>query len=96
MNNQNSAFVPDTEWTVTDPDHKQQYKRTGETTYYFKEVRQVSPGDLEWFSAEINLGEYSFEEMCDDCSGFGYSREDVVSLLETNPALIAECIFEML
>lgn len=92
----NAIYPTDGEWHVTDPDCGQMFRKVGEKVYEFKELLQLSPEqEPENYQDTIDLGDYTFEEMCDHCSPFGYDADQVKILLETHPALIAECIFEM-
>jgi hypothetical protein len=46
-----------------------------------------------WIQLEVDLKNYSNEEMWGHCSSY-YDREEFKSLLESDPEIIAECIFE--
>lgn len=86
-------------WTVTDPSCNQQRKTISETLYVFREDRIVNPvtKETEPFEAEINLEDYTWTEIVDYCSPFGYSAKQVDDWLTCGEhlELIAECIFEM-
>lgn len=92
----NAIYPTDGEWHVTDPNCGQMFRKVGEKAYEFKELRQLSPGaERVDFQEVIELETFSFEEMCEYCSAFGYDADQVKILLETHPALVAECIFEL-
>jgi hypothetical protein len=53
------------DWVLTDLDTNQYYKQLNETTFLYKEDRVVNPetGDTEVYESEININEYSSEQI---------------------------------
>jgi len=86
-------------WICTDPDCIQYMRVIDSHKFEFMEDRVSDPltGATEVYYAEIDLNEYSIEDILSDCASFGYGAEEVKTWLhfETELALIAECIFEM-
>lgn len=87
------------EWKVTDPSCNQMMKKLDENRFLFKEDRIVNPEtkETEIYESEIDLKNYTQEEMFNDVRVFGYSFNEMSSWIDEgfNLDLIAECIFEM-
>lgn len=94
----NCPELQEPEWVVTDPDCNQRYRVVAENRFLFEEDRVVDPvsGAKEVFSTEIDLSEYTQDEMFEHVKHFGYSFNEMCSWLDggANLSLIAECIFE--
>lgn len=88
-------------WIVTDIDCNQQMLQHSSTKFTFKEDRLVDPesGKVEVFEMDINLEDYSKEEIVDCLLSYGYTEQmenmftDSTGALISN-AIIAECLFE--
>jgi hypothetical protein len=67
--------------------------------YQFKENRLINPEtkEVELFESEIDLSNYTQDEMFNDVKPFGYTFNEMCTWIDegTNLDLIAECIFEM-
>lgn len=87
------------EWTITDPSCNQMMMQTGDNKFIFKEDRTINPdtGETENYELDIDLEEYSWEEIVGACEPFGYTAKQVDDWINTGEesALIAECIFEL-
>lgn len=89
------------EWICTDPACNQYMKKISENVFLFKEDRQIdffSPlPKYEVYEREINLSDYTQDEMYNDVQAFGYSFNEMCTWIDEgrNLDLIAECIFEM-
>lgn len=90
-------------WVCTDPDCNQHRKTITEGKLYsFFEDRIIDPttGETERHSANIDLRDYTEEEIEDTLATYGYKYKDGKITDQTgttweDPALIAECMFEM-
>ena len=86
-------------WVCTDPSCNQYRKDISENVFIFKEDRTIDPetGETEVFESEIDLSDYTQEEMFESVKPFGYSFNEMCSWIDEgkNLDLIAECIFEM-
>lgn len=87
------------EWKITDPSCNQMMKQLSENRFLFKEDRIINPvtKETETYESEIDLSDYTQEEMFNDVESFGYSFNEMCTWIDegTNLDLIAECIFEM-
>lgn len=84
----------DSGWTCTDPDSMQFRKDYPESPLLFTFREQRGLGT---FERDVDLIDYTEEEMVEQCRSYGYSEEQVLQWLATNELeLIAECIFEQL
>ena len=78
-------------WVCTDPDNKQYGRWLGDGRYQFKET----DFDGESVELEIDLSQYSEEEMGDNVGAYYNSVEELKSIYGEDSAwIIAECIFE--
>lgn len=86
-------------WICTDPSCNQYRKDISDKTFSFVEDRIINPEtkETEIYKADIDLEDYTLEEIIDICSAYGYKKETVIQWVTdgTENALIAECIFEM-
>lgn len=90
-------------WICTDADTNQHRKTITEGVLYsFFEDRIINPetGETERHSADIDLRDYTEEEKEDVLTTYGYKYEngmitDATGTTWEDPALIAECFFEM-
>ena len=86
-------------WICTDPDCNQYRKNISKRVFLFKEDRLINPvtKETELYEAEIDLGDYTVEEMVEWCLPYGYMEWEIQDwfLCGENLDLIAECIFEM-
>ena len=86
-------------WVCTDPSCNQYRKDISPKVFLFKEDRLINPvtKEVKNYSAEIDLNDYTLNEIIDACSPYGYEKETVTQWANTGleNALIAECIFEM-
>ena len=88
----------DSKWICTDSDMNQWGRKIGEKKYEFKQDMKYPNGMIvhEW--EEINLNEYSIEEMNEHLSPYNWSVKQLEA--ENTPEdaewLIAECIFEQI
>lgn len=86
-------------WKCTDPSCNQYVKHMGGNTFWFKEDRIIHPitKEIEVYESEVNLDDYTADEIVNICDAYGYEECDVRSWLNNgeNSALMAECIFEM-
>lgn len=88
-------------WILTDGDTNQYRKKINETTFLFKEDRIENPetGKKEVYESEINISEYSSEQIKEAVTPFGYDYLENNLLegfsKEESIMLIAECLFEM-
>ena len=86
-------------WTVTDEDCNQMRLDISPDTFLFKEDRVIDPesGETEVYESEIDLKNYTQDQMFDRVRHFGYSFNEMCSWIDEgeNLSLIAECIFEM-
>tara|TARA_R110001632_G_scaffold70752_1_gene164618 strand:- start:9795 stop:10076 length:282 start_codon:yes stop_codon:yes gene_type:complete len=87
------------EWITTDPESNQMMLSLGENKFLFKEDRIINPetGETENYECEIDLNDYTEDEIFSDCQPFGYTEKQVSQWLSSasNAGLMAECIFEM-
>ena len=87
------------EWIITDQDCNQQMKQLSENVFIFKEDRIKDPKTKETYvyESEINLSNYTQEQMFESVSAFGYSFHEMCHWIDQGEELsiIAECIFEM-
>jgi len=96
-----SLFRNDTNmvWVVTDPSCNQMFKKIADNIFLFKEDRVVNPetNETEVYESEIQLSEYTDEEMFKCVEPFGYSYNEMCNWIDEgeNYEIIAECIFEM-
>ena len=86
-------------WICTDPDCNQYRKDTDNPmVFLFKEDRLINPITKETkpYEAEIDLNDYTVEELVEWCSPYGYEDITVMDWFHrcVNLDLIAECIFE--
>lgn len=85
-------------WVQTDASCNQYRKDISKTVFLFREDRVINPEtkETEVYESEINLEDYTVEEIISDCRTFGYDKDEVLQWLfdGTNSDLIAECIFE--
>ncbi len=87
------------EWIITDINCNQSVRQLGENVFEFKEQRISNPETKEkyWYSAVINLNDYTMEEMLDNITPFGYNKDQLDYWHNSGyKLLIAECIFENL
>ena len=86
-------------WINTDPDCNQYRKDLPDGVFLFREDRTVNPQTkvVEIYESEINLENYTWFEIIEACSPFGYGTKQVDDWLNIGEhfELIAECIFEM-
>lgn len=86
-------------WVCTDPSCNQYRFKLSDTKYLFKEDRTIDPltNKTEIYESEIDLDEYTLDEIIGDCETFGYTEHQVNEWLSEskNLDLIAECIFEL-
>ena len=87
------------EWICTDPSCNQYMKQLGENRFLFKEDRISNPKTKETYAyeSEIDLSNYTQEEMFENVEPFGYSFNEMCTWIDEGGdiSLIAECIFEM-
>ena len=84
----------------TDPDCAQYCKQIDDYAYSYIEVRdfsEISKGAVVC-SAEIDLRDYTLDDLWNYCSGYYDSYEQMVTLYGFRKALqiMAECVFEQL
>jgi len=83
-------------WICTDPDNNQWGRKLGDKLYEFKQDAKYPDGTITHEQIEINLNDYSDEEINNHLSPYSWSIEKLKN--ETNLAdaewLMAECIFE--
>jgi len=84
------------EWICTDPDNNQWGRKLGDKRYEFKQDTKYPNGTTTHEQIEINLNDYSDDEINNHLAPFSWSIEKLKN--ETNLAdaewLMAECIFE--
>lgn len=94
------ATTTKNKWVCTDAGTKQYRKKLSKTVFEFKEQRLINPitKKTEKFTAEVDLQDYTPEEIIDYCSPYGYDSEEVTNWIKKgeNLDLMAECIFEQL
>lgn len=83
-------------WTCTDPATNQYGRRISDKVYEFKEEVSYPDGFKYTVQKEIDLKDYTEDEINDHLSPYGW---DIIQLKEENPLehaewLMAECIFE--
>ena len=87
------------EWIITDPSCNQMRKDISKNHFAFEEDRIYNPETKETYlyESEINLNDYTQEEMFNDVKAYGYSFNEMCTWIDEgiNLDLIAECIFEM-
>lgn len=87
-------------WIVTDGSTGQRMKRLSERHFLFEENRVINPEtkETELYEGEINLDEFTEEEMYYYVEPYGYSFEEMKGWITSGKDLniIAECIFEMM
>lgn len=88
--------MKDTQWICTDPDMNQWGRRIGEKAYEFKQDMKYPNGMIVKEEREINLNEYTDDEINDHLSPYSWSIKQIKeeNSLEDAEWLIAECIFE--
>lgn len=88
----------DNNWTCTDLSTFQFRKNISEKEFYFMELRVHNPLTKKMYvhEANIDLNDYTINQMIDACSAYGYDAEMVTNWFNNNVRLdlIAECIFE--
>jgi len=86
----------ESKWICTDPDTNQWGRKIGERTYEFKQDMKYPNGMIVKEEEEINLDEYTDEEINDHLSPYSWSIEQLKeeNSLEDAEWLMAECIFE--
>jgi len=93
------SYIDEIDWICTDPSCNQYRKDVTETIFMFKEDRIINPvtKETEVFEMEINIDDYTWEEIIDSCNAFGYTATQVDKWLTEGEefALIAECLFEL-
>ncbi len=86
-------------WIQTDASCNQYRKDISKLVFLFREDRIIQPitREIEKYESEIDLNDYTFEEMLDIIRSYGYTKEELIEWITTgeNLSLIAECIFEM-
>lgn len=91
--------IEETEWVITDPSCNQLMKKLSENKFLFKENRIINPitKEIEVYESEINLNDYSQEEMFENVQTFGYTFNEMCTWIDEgyNLEIIAECIFEL-
>ena len=85
-------------WVQTDASCNQYRKDISKTVFLFREDRVINPEtkETEVYESDINIEDYTEDQMIDACSSFGYNKDEVLQWLFNgeNTDLIAECIFE--
>lgn len=85
-------------WVQTDASCNQYRKDISKTVFLFREDRVINPEtkETEVYESEINIEDYTEEEVISNCQVFGYEKDEVLQWLfdGSNYDLIAECIFE--
>lgn len=76
------------EWICTDPDNGQYMRKLNVGIYEFKQRYGTS-----WVKDIICLDDYTHEQMWEYCLSY-YTNEEFNELLQSDAAIIAECIFE--
>ena len=84
------------QWICTDPDMNQWGRKIGEKVYEFKQDMKYPNGMIVKEEREINLNEYTDDEINDHLSPYSWSIKQIKeeNSLEDAEWLIAECIFE--
>ncbi len=84
-------------WVCTDPDSNQWRRKISDRVWEFKEDRFSFSHSTKIYNSLINLDKYSLADMQNDCSAFGYAKDDVKQWWDDseNLELIAVCIFEL-
>ena len=84
------------EWICTDPDVNQFGRKIGDKLYEFKQDMKYPNDVVVVEENEINLNDYTEEEINDHLSPYGWSIEQLKeeNTLEDAEWLMAECIFE--
>jgi len=87
-----------TDWICTDPDMNQWGRKIGERTYEFKQDMKYPDGSVVEEENEINLNDYSEEEINNHLSAYSWSVQQLKNEnnLENAEWLMAECIFEQI
>jgi len=82
-------------WICTDPDTNQYGRKLSDKLYEFKQDMKYN-GVIVTEEDEINLNDYTEEEINDHLSPYGWSIEQLKdeNTLEDAEWLMAECIFE--
>lgn len=83
-------------WVCTDPNTDQYGRKIGDRVYEFKENIRMDDGSVIVKQHEIDLNEYSDDEINDDLTPYGWSIEKLKedTNIKTAEWLMAECIFE--
>lgn len=85
-------------WIQSDPDCKQYRKEiVKDKIYVFREERTIHPvtGETEVYESDMNIDDYTREEIYDAGSAFGYTHDQMDEFLETEVFLVLECLFEL-
>ena len=84
-------------WICTDPDTNQYGRKLSDKLYEFKQDMKYN-GVIVTEEDEINLNDYTEEEINDHLSPYGWSIEQLKdeNTLEDAEWLMAECIFEQI
>lgn len=84
-------------WICTDPSCKQYGRKIGERVFEFKEDVKFPNSPVVTVQKEIDLNDYTDEEINDYLSPYGWSIEILNNENDSNASaewLMAECIFE--
>lgn len=86
-------------WVQTDASSNQYRKNITDSIFLFREDRIINPITKEKivYESEINIDDYSWDDIISDCEAFGYKAKQVDKWLTEGEELelIAECIFEL-
>lgn len=84
------------EWICTDPSMNQYGRLIGDRIYEFKQDMEYPDGSIVKEEEEINLNDFTDDEINNHLSAYGWSIEQLKEENEIEDAewLMAECIFE--
>ena len=90
-------FDDDDDWTITDPDGVQAFKKEGDWYEFRQHYTYSINGMPDIHEHKFKLDSYTSEQLYSECASFGITPEQVDQYLGTEQEhLIAECIFENL
>lgn len=108
FNEDNTIHFDINEWTCTDPDQGQFCRKINDTTFEYIQIEDMTDKPhskhllevvndktkmQDWYQDEVDVSEYSTEEIKEYLAPYGGILDGVTDEVEQNQ-LIAECIFE--
>lgn len=88
--------MEEVKWVCTDPDEKQYGRHLGGRVFEFKQNILLGD-DIIRVGSEIDLDDYTDDEINDHLSPYGWSITELINDNESNVSaewIMAECIFE--